>query len=359
MQSLRAPVLLVATLGCIPNIVEAPGQDEVGESASSSTEASAGSSESAGEASTTMSSTDAGSTEPADADWGTDSTSETTDPATESTTDPSVETSESTDTTGDPSDCISNEDCVIGNCLAGACVQVESCKQLAELDLGDTLDDGVYELDADADGPSAPYDAFCNMTRDGGGWTLVLKSDGNQATFGYDAAEWGSTTPFQPEFPDLDYEEAKLASYASVAFDELLIGLEVPISDQDMMVPTLEYLVMPIAGDSLHALIQPGTHVASNLGRDAWLGLVNGGALQPNCNLEGLNVRPSNMAGHNRVRIGIVANEQNDCNSPNSRLGIGGAGDVCQTLPNPTGNFAGCNNGNEPDLIGFGVVLVR
>lgn len=276
-------------------------------------------------------------------------------------TDTGSTTDSTTETTEGLSDCMSNADCALGNCLAGACVQVGSCKQLAELDGGDALGDGVYQLDPDAEGPSAPFDAFCDMTHEGGGWTLVLKSDGNAMTFAYESPLWGSTTPYQPEFPDLDYTEAKLASYSSLAFDEILVGLEAPIADQDL--PTLSWVKLPIAGSSLHALIQPGVHIPTNLGRDAWIGLVSGGTLQPYCNLEGLNVWPSNTMPHyHRVRIGVVANEQADCSSPNSRIGIGGtsADDLnCGTLPNPTGNFVGCNGGNEPSLIGFGAVLVR
>jgi hypothetical protein len=33
--------------------------------------------------------------------------------------------------------------------------------------------DGTYRLDPDDDGPVAPFDAFCDMTRDEGGWMLV------------------------------------------------------------------------------------------------------------------------------------------------------------------------------------------
>ena len=49
-----------------------------------------------------------------------------------------------------------------------------------------------------------------------------------------------------------------------------------------------------------------------------------GSSLQPNCNREGFNV----VCGvvHQRVRIGMTANDNNDCDNCDSSIGLGGDG---------------------------------
>jgi hypothetical protein len=115
---------------------------------------------------------------------------------------------------------------------------------------------------------------------------------------------------------------------------------------------------LPITRPALLNLFQGNAYVATAIGRNAWKALITNSSLQPNCNREGFN---SNPTGGARSRIGIVSNQENDCNSPDSYIGIGNNAAGCNGVAEQrVGNMASCTGDNgDKSLAAFGVVFVR
>jgi hypothetical protein len=196
-------------------------------------------------------------------------------------------------------------------CAAGACAFATSCAALLAAVPG--LPDGLYTIDGDGPGGLLAADALCDMTTSGGGWTLVLKADGARSTFAYDAAAWTDEGEFGAV--TLDATEAKLRSYRTVAFTAMRLVL-VTGSER-------RALELTVDASSARSLFLGPTR-DTGIARGTWLGLVPDSRLQANCNDEGVNVVPA--AGFARVRLGIVGNNEGNCSTPDSRLGLGGAG---------------------------------
>lgn len=80
-------------------------------------------------------------------------------------------------------------------------------------------------------------------------------------------------------------------------------------------------------------------------------------SLQNNCNLEGFNVM-SDQSDYSKVRIGYMANQENDCASGDSRIGFGAGG--YQDDTNTCGNEATFSPDNgEKHIRANGYIFVQ
>lgn len=93
-----------------------------------------------------------------------------------------------------------------------------SCKEI--LSSGLSTGDGTYWIDSDGSGNIyCAEQVYCNMTDNGGGWTLILKSMNNNADFQYSSARWASGTPFNDN--DFDITDASTANALYNSYNSL------------------------------------------------------------------------------------------------------------------------------------------
>ena len=110
------------------------------------------------------------------------------------------------------------------------------------------------------------------------------------------------------------------------------------------------FVVINHTTNSLYSLIADGQYRALSppVGRNIWMDQLVGeeASLEPNCNMEGLNVVcPSSSA---KVRIGIIANDWNYCGDCSSFLGFGGPA-----------SYIACGNYGYTSIPAMGYILIQ
>ena len=81
--------------------------------------------------------------------------------------------------------------------------------------------DGVYWIDPDGAGANTPFQAYCDMTYQGGGWTMVMKATrGN--TFGYNANYWTTANTLNPTDISRNDADAKYRSFNEMPLTDIM-----------------------------------------------------------------------------------------------------------------------------------------
>ncbi|XP_073249970.1 uncharacterized protein [Porites lutea] len=191
---------------------------------------------------------------------------------------------------------------------------------------------------------------FGNFGCGDGGWTPVMKMDGNQQTFHYNSTRWSNNETFNLDGgkTGFDSQETKLPSYWNTSFSKICLGMKIKTQTN--------FIVINKQVNSLFSLIADGKYRSTSLGRDKWMSLMGSKAsLQTNCTKEGFNAKCT-MRGRSKTRIGILGNDQTDCHECNSRLGFGSGGNYDKT--NTCGNLDN-HKGKSLSIKTMGYILVQ
>ncbi|KAL9953456.1 hypothetical protein ACROYT_G040878 [Oculina patagonica] len=164
---------------------------------------------------------------------------------------------------------------------------------------------------------SGKVPVYCHMTSSGlgacggGGWTLAMKTDGTKPTFHYDSKLWSNKIDFNLPggMTGLDTQETKLPTYWNTHFSKICLSMRVGHQ--------IKFIAINKHANSLYSLIADGT-----------------------------------------ARIGILGNNENDCDTNDSRIGFGGGGypDDSNTCGNEA--RAGGDNGDK-HIKAMGYILIQ
>lgn len=151
--------------------------------------------------------------------------------------------------------CAEHADCTTNVCGMKVCLLAKSCLEIR--DAGQLMS-GVYSLAISA----APFDAYCDQTSAGGGWTLVMKLSNQSTALRYAAPQW--TTAATLNETDLEPNQAPQGNDAKlVAFNQVQ-GTELRLQWLD---PVHDFLVaVPVPRSALAVFMGPELELAGDEG---------------------------------------------------------------------------------------------
>jgi len=208
--------------------------------------------------------------------------------------------------------CAVDTDCTAaGICDTKLCRVARSCAEILQHIPGSR--DGVYSIAST--GVAGSFSVVCDMTRDNGGWTLLLKATGD-STLSYNASAWTDGNLLNATDLTTEAGNAKYQSFLSLPVTTLRGELDGFRYTQTFANMTAQQI---FSGNA--AIVMD--YSKFNFGAPNW-------STQPYCQIFGVNT-PFDYA---RTRFGWSANEQNDCSSNDTAIGLG-------LIDNASGNLHG------------------
>jgi len=156
---------------------------------------------------------------------------------------------------------------------------------------------------------------YCDMNKDWGWWMLVLKADWFKETFKYSSSLWTNSDTYHPNDFQYDHKEYKSPLFNTQKFSEIMLEFE---SLENITKGERHHIQFAYNWNSLRDVFNSGTHYINNTTREDWTNLLPKNWLQSNCNAMWFNI----TYWQTDVRLGISANNENNCGSNDSNLGI-------------------------------------
>ena len=122
-----------------------------------------------------------------------------------------------------------------------------------------------------------------------------------------------------------------------------------------------KWIAIEHQASSLFNVIAGDTFTETDINKSKWKSLIKGSSLQNNCNKEGFNIREEQYNNRKSyIRIGLVANQEDDCDTCNSCIGFGTSITGCddRVRRKACGNIHACWN-TDKNIAAFGYILVQ